>query len=131
MKIYNYNFIPFLGPSNAGKTALINGIIGLDILPTDLKECTKKGIIIRYCNNSYDEMKIYKANFIEEKILDKTYCYLNIGNTIGKGVKQVSEILKGLNYEYTDNEEDYFYYISTKIKLLDEMGLNDNIKNNI
>ena len=131
LKIYNYNFIPFLGPSNAGKTTLINGIIGLDILPTDLKECTKRGIIIRYCNNSYDEMKIYKANFIEEKILDKTYCYLNIGNTIGKGVKQVSEILKGLNYEYTDNEEDYFYYISTKIKLFDEMGLNDNIKNNI
>ena len=28
LKIYNVIFIPFLGPSNAGKSTIINGIIG-------------------------------------------------------------------------------------------------------
>ena len=44
LNIYDSIYIPFLGASNAGKTTIINGIIGRDILPTDLSECTKRGI---------------------------------------------------------------------------------------
>ena len=58
LKIYDVILIPFLGISNSGKTTIINGMLGDDILPTDLKECTKRGIIIRYYEG---EMNIKKA----------------------------------------------------------------------
>ena len=47
LRIYDVILIPFIGASNAGKTTIINGIIGKELLPTDLNECTKRGIIIR------------------------------------------------------------------------------------
>ena len=124
-------FIPFLGPSNAGKTTIINGIIGRNILPTDLKECTKRGILISYSDQEDDEISIYKSSFIEGKCFNKTYYYLDDGHIIGKGLNQVHSLLKGLNYEFTDKEEDCFYYIKTKIKLFDELGLNDSLKRQI
>ena len=57
LKIYNVIFIPFLGQSNVGKSIIINGIIGKEILPTYSKECTKRGIIIGYSNS--DEISKY------------------------------------------------------------------------
>ena len=131
IKISEQIFIPFLGPTNAGKTTIINGIIGRNILPTDLNECTKRAIIISYNDQEDDEISIYKSKFIEENCFDKTYYYLDIGYIIGKGISQVQDLLKGLNYEFTDKEEDFFYYIKTKIKLFDELGLNDSFKRKI
>ena len=46
LKISDIIFIPFLGNSNVGKTTILNGIIGKNILPTSLEECTKRGVII-------------------------------------------------------------------------------------
>ena len=127
----NYIFIPFLGPSNAGKTTIINGIIGRDILPTDLNECTKRGIIIRYSDEVEDDITISTSHFIQVKYLDKINYYFNEGLIIGKGLSQVKNTLKSLNYEFTDKEEDSFYYIKTKIKLFDEFGLSDSLKKKI
>ena len=121
-------FIPFLGASNSGKTTILNGIIGRNILPTHLNECTKRGIIIRYCNIGEEETTIRKVTFSEEKFLNKNNYFLNLGYIIGEGDKQVKEILNDLNYEYTDKEEDCFYYIRTKIKLFDEIGIDESIK---
>ena len=121
-------FIPFLGESNSGKSTIINGIIGKNILPTSLEECTKRGIIVRYCNIGEEETTIRKVNICKEKYLDKSDIYLQNGYIIGRGDKKVNEILKSLNYEYTDKEEDYFYYISTKIKFFDDLKLDDSLK---
>ena len=124
-------FIPILGLSNAGKTTILNGIIGRNILPTDLKECTKRGIIIRYEDLEDEEISIYKSNFIEGKYLDKPHYFFNEGYIIGKGIKQVNDLLKGLNYKFTEIEEDCFYYIKTKIKLFDELDISDSLKRKI
>ena len=121
-------FIPFLGPSNAGKTTILNGIIGKNILPTYLNECTKRGIIIRYSDKGQEEITISKSTFTEEENSDKTNYIFNEGYVIGQGLKEVTTILKGLNYEFTEKEEDCFYYIKTKIKLFDDLGLNDSLK---
>ena len=131
LRLSDQIFIPILGPSNAGKTTIINGLIGRNILPTDLKECTKRGILISYSDQEDDEISVYKSNFKEGKIIDKPYYYLEEGYKIGKGLKQVNDLLKGLNYEFTNIEEDCFYYIKTRIKLFDELGLNDSIKRQI
>jgi len=126
LNIYDVIFIPFFGVSNAGKSTIINGIIGRDLLPTDLKECTKRGIIIRY---SDEENVIKKAYFIEEDFSEKKYYFLRAyDNIIGRGDKQIINTLKGLNYKFNDKEEDSFYYIKTRIKLLDDLGLDKSLK---
>jgi hypothetical protein len=127
LKIYNSIFIPFLGEINSGKSTIINGIIGEDVLPTGLKECTKRGIIIAYTDK---EMNIRKANFRAKKIMNKTNYYFDVKNekVIGVGLNEVREVLKGLNYRFNEKEEDSFYFIKTKIKLFDELGLDDSLK---
>ena len=67
----NTSAIRFLmvGPHNSGKSTLLNNIIGYNknLLPTDLKECTKTGIIIKYAKkeerqNNMREIKTKKKN---------------------------------------------------------------------
>ena len=133
LKIYNVIFIPFLGPSNAGKSTIINGIIGKDILPTKLNECTKRGILIRYSNS--DDICIYKSDFIQKNDIFGKINYWFRSNLetdlIGKGEDVVKNTLNSLNCDYNDKEKDSFYYIKTRIKLFDDMGLNDSLKNMI
>ena len=133
LKIYNVIFIPFLGPSNAGKSTIINGLLGKDILPTKLNECTKRGILIKYSNS--DDICIYKSNFIEKKdIFGKINYYFHSKlsrDLIGKGEEAVKNTLNSLNCDYNEKEKDSFYYIKTRIKLIDDMGLNDSLKNMI
>ena len=126
LKTYDVIFIPFLGGSNAGKTTIINGIIGKDILPNDLNECTKRGIIIRYSDS--DTISLRKANFKSEQFLEKTNYFFEAGHVICKGEEKVKETLKGLNLGFNEKEEDSFYYIRTRIKLFDEMGLDKSLK---
>ena len=128
LKTYDVIFIPFIGSSNAGKTTIINGMIGKEILPTDLNECTKRGIIIRYSNENENDITIRKAIFREEKFLDSTSYYFEAKDVIGVGLKQVRETLQGLNYEFNKSEKDSFYYIRTKIKLFDDLGLSAHYK---
>ena len=49
-------------------------------------------------------------------------------NIIAKGITKVKQTLKGLNYKFTDNDGDSFYYISTKIKLFDDLRLDYSLK---
>ena len=126
LKIYDVILVPFFGASNAGKSTIINGIIGKDLLPCDLRECTKRGIIIRYHSG---KPVIKKANFLEETFSSKKYYYFQASeDIIGKGEFQIQQTLKGLNYKFNDNEEDSFYYIKTRIKLFDDLGLDKSLK---
>ena len=127
--VYNVIFIPFIGPVGCGKSSIINGIIGEEILETG-NNCTKKGIIIRYLNPKEYEMNIRKTNFKEKLFINKTNYYFEPEkNIIGRGLNQVKEILNALNYQNDEEkEEDSFYYVRTKIKLFDDLGLNDSIK---
>ena len=132
LKIYNVIILPFLGPSNAGKSTIINGIIGKDILPVYRNECTKRGIIIGYSKS--EEPLIHKASFVEQKdFLGKTNYYFNldVNNIIGKGEYQVKETLNSLNLDFNQKKEDSFYYVTTKIKLLDDLKLNESLKDMI
>ena len=129
LKTYDSIYIPFLGPSNAGKTTLIKGIIGKDILPININECTKRGIIINYCNN--DEIIIGKAKFNEEIVSGHLFYSFEKKNIIGRGIEQVKETLNGLNYQFSDKKEDFFYYITTRIKLFEDLGFDDDYKNMI
>ena len=126
LKIYDTILIPFLGPSNSGKSTIINSIIGKDILPSSLKECTKRGILIGYIDS--DNIYLHKADFKEEIFLGKTNYWFKVGNLICQGEEKVKQTLEGLNYDFNDKEEDSFYFLQTKIKLFDEMGIDESTK---
>ena len=128
LKIYNVIFIPFLGPSNAGKSTILNNIIGQEVLPTELNECTKRGIIIRYSEDYQKEINIRKAIFKESIFMGKAKYYFEADDIITQGLNNVKDTLRGLNYEFTDKQEDSFYYIRTKIKLFDDLGLDNHMK---
>jgi hypothetical protein len=130
LKTYNAIFIPFLGPINSGKSTIINGIIGKDLLPTGYNKCTKRGIIIGYDDVNDDDMVIFNINLEKKKYLnkDKYYFHKKIDSIIGKGLTQVRDTLIGLNNKFPSNEKDSFYYIKTRIKLYDELGLDKDQK---
>ena len=129
LKIYNVIFIPFIGEIGSGKSTIINGIIGEDVLPIGDNECTKRGIVIRYLGKNESEINIRKTYFKEEKLVEKTNYYIETEDyIIGKGLEQVRGILNDLNHNNIEKEEDSFYYIRTKIKLFDDFGLDDSLK---
>ena len=129
LKIYNVIFIPFIGENGSGKSTIINGIIGEEVLPTGDQECTKRGIIIRYFNKNENEINIRKTYFKEEQLIENLNYYIESEDyIIGKGLEQVKGILNDLNHNYNEKEEDSFYYIRAKIKLFDDLGLDDSIK---
>ena len=129
LKIYNVIFIPFIGEIKSGKSTIINAIIGEEVLPTGENECTKRGIVIRYLGKNESEINIRKTYFKEEQLIEKLNYYIESEDyIIGKGLEQVRGILKDLNCNYNEKEEDSFYYIRTKIKLFDDLGLDDSIK---
>ena len=55
-------FIPLLGTVNSGKSTILNGLIGYNILPAKKKECTKKGILISSYKSSLNYIKINSLN---------------------------------------------------------------------
>ena len=52
-------------------------------------------------------------------------------NRVGKGKEEVVQTLQGLNYEFNSNESDSFYHVRTNIKLFDDIGLDNTLKNMI
>ena len=129
LTIYDDILITFLGGVKAGKTTIINGIIGKDILPNISDEYANRGIIIGYSDT--DVISLKKANLVSEQILDKRYYFFEANNIICKGEKNIEVFLKNLNSHFNEVEEMPFYYIRTKIKLFDEMGLDKSLKKKI
>ncbi len=127
LKYKEFILIPFIGPTNAGKSTIINGIIGEEILPTNLRECTKRGILIRYAKEDENDITIRKAFLTKGRFSDKI-SYIKEGDPIGKGIDNVRQTLKSLNYGFNQNEKDSFYCIGTKIKLFDDLQLSDHYK---
>ena len=83
-------FVPLIGVYNSGKSTILNGIIGYDLLPTNQGECTKKGILIKHWD--YDVPIIRKAKFIVENAGNENdICYFQVKNEI---IVKVMKMLK-------------------------------------
>ena len=80
---------------------------------------TKKGVLI--VNWEYDYPIIRKAKFIKEDSGDKNdICYFEFNNDVlAVGDKDVKKILNGINGNFIEKEEHFFYIINVKIKGLD------------
>lgn len=145
IKLYNLGidnniFIPFLGPKNVGKSTIINGIIGEEILSTN----TRKAFIISYLDDNKDEITISKSKLKARISGDKVKYYFDFKDDyiIAKGFENVRETIRGLNYEISSQRynnssqssfkpEEAFYHIKIKIKLFDDLNFDDNLKKKI
>ena len=119
-------YIPLLGLSNAGKSTILNGLIGFNILPAKKTECTKKGILIRYWENDYPVIR--KTRFINN---NNKYYFESEKDIIAKNIEDIQNILCGLNGKFIENEEDFFYEIDINIKFVKDSDLEDSLKERI
>ena len=123
-------YIPMLGLSNAGKSTILNGIVGCKILPTEKNECTKKGLLIKHWNKEYPVIR--KTRFIKEKLGDEEIYYFESSEKfITKGLQNIHHVLEGTNGEFTQNEENFFYEININIKFINDLKIDDNLKEKI
>ena len=123
-------YIPMLGLSNAGKSTILNGIVGCKILPTEKNECTKKGILIKHWNKEYPVIR--KTKFKKEKLGDEDIYYFESNEKfITKGLENIHHVLEGTNGEFTQNEENFFYEIYINIKFINDLKIDDNLKEKI
>lgn len=131
LKTSKFFYIPLLGLSNAGKSTILNDLIGYDLLPVKEGQCTKKGILINHWD--YDYPIIRKARFVIEKNDNKNdICYCEFNNDVlAEGDKNVRKILAGINGNFIEKEEDFFYIINVKIKYLDNFETSQYLKEKI
>ena len=123
-------YIPLLGVSNAGKSTILNGIIGNRILPAQKNECTKKGILIKHWDKEYPVIR--KTRFkMEEMGSDKIYFFEPDEDIIAKGIKKIHRVLEGTNGEFSQKEEDFFYEIDINIKFVNDLKLDASLKEKI
>lgn len=116
-------YIPFIGISSAGKSTTLNCLIGFHLFPESDKECTTRGIIIKYGK----EVELYEVKVQTEK----NFYVFEEDKLISRNIKNVQNYLKCLNYQYGKDESKYFYLIKTPIKLFDDYKFNDELKEKI
>ena len=117
-------YIPFIGGSSAGKSTILNSLIGYNLFPESQSECTTRGIIIKYGK----EVEIYEVKLDNE---NDFYTFEEGDKYVSKTVKKVQEYLKCLNFQYGKDESKYFYIVKTPIKFFDDYKFDEELKKNI
>ena len=122
-------YIPFIGPSNAGKSTILNCLIGNKLFEESDSECTRRGIIIEYG----EEVELYEVKVIKIEVKTKQnyYYVFEKDRLISRTVDKVKEYLKCLNFQYGEDESKYFYIIKTPIKFFDDYEFSEELKRSI
>jgi len=116
-------YIPFIGVSSAGKSTILNCIVGYKLFPEAQDECTTRGIIIEYS----DKVELYETQIDSER----NYYVFSPKTKVADGVKNVRDYLKSLNYKYSKDESKHFYIVKTTMKGFDDFGFSDELKKRI
>ncbi len=116
-------YIPFIGNSSAGKSTILNCILGFRLFPESDNECTTRGIIIKYGKDI--ELYEIKVDTV------KNFYVFEEDRLVSKGIKNVQSYLNCLNYQYGKDESKYFYLIKTPIKLFDDYEFDEDLKEKI
>ena len=121
------------GTYNAGKSSTLNSLIGKDLLQVSNGQCTAQPILIRYSNNEIPE--IYRAEFKSVKDYDRFthYAFIEKGKALAKGDEAVRDFINSQNSFVNNGNDrtDDFFILRTPIKILDELELSEEIKNNV
>ena len=127
--IYNKRriYIPFIGISSAGKSTILNCIVGHYIFPESKVECTTRGIIVKH---SFDgKTELYETD-IDPSCDYYVFKERNL-KPICVGDTKIVYYLRSLNNVYSNNQKKHFFILKTPIKLFDILGLSNDIKERI
>ena len=118
--------ISLIGNISVGKSTVLNCIIGENILPTKEKECTYRGVILRYKDD--DEFKLYKTKLISKgKGKDEYYFFEENKNPYCKGINNIKDFLTNKNNDTNIVDEDAYILITGRLKIFDFLKLDENI----
>lgn len=118
----NSSSIRFLlvGPHNAGKSTLLNEIIGYNrsLLESANEECTKISVIVKYAQK-IENPKLFAADFHTNNL---GYNYFEKNCLLAEGDDNIREKIKELNKINAKKQNDLqFYVLSTPIEIFDRI----------
>ena len=118
--------IAFIGNISVGKSTVLNSIIGKNILPTSLTECTYRGVILKH--KEIDEFYLYRTRLITRgsgsdeyyyfEPEDKPYCH---------GIDNVKSYLKNKNNDKNIGDQDAYIIITGRLKIFDFIELDNDL----
>ena len=118
--------IAFIGNISVGKSTVLNAIIGEDILPTNDKECTYRGIIIRHSPG--DIFKIYKTKMeTRGKGSDEYYYFVEDIKPYRIGIENIKSYLNVKNNDKIIEDKDAYLIIKGNLKIFDFIELDKDI----
>ena len=116
-------YIPFIGASSAGKSTILNDIVGYPIFPESGFECTTRGIILQYSFDGSTELYNCKS----KKELD--FYSFEPDYLVSKGITEVYNYIYNLNSQYSRDEQKCFFILKTPIKFFEKFD--DDLKKHI
>ena len=118
--------IAFIGNISVGKSSVINSIIGTDILPTNDKECTYRGILIRHKEG--ERFKLYKTRLEKKgKGNDEYYYFIDEKNPYRQSIEEIQSYLSIKNNDKEIADKDAFLVITGHLKIFDFIKLDKEI----
>ena len=122
-------FIPLIGVSSAGKSTILNDIVGYTMFPESSEECTTRGIIIQH---SFDgTSKLFEVN-IESSIQNNYYIFKENTNLAPiEGKDKIYSFFESINEEFSNKEEKSFFILKTPIRFLDDFKISEDLKRRI
>ena len=122
--------VAFIGNMSVGKSTVLNSIIGEDILPTSQKECTYRGVILKYNNSNV--FKLYKTSLIKKgEGLDEYYIFKPDKKPVCEGKEQIKSYLKNKNNDKKIEDKDAYIIITGKLRIFDFINVSQKLVNRI
>ena len=123
-------YIPVIGASDSGKSSFINDLIQKDILTCKTSGYTRRGIIIKYIIDK-DKTSLYSLKFKSIKCFNQEYYYYAKNKLLSENIEDIKEIIDITNESFPKKEDDCFFLLETNIQALDDLDINQEIKNSI
>ena len=123
--------ISFIGNISAGKSTIINSIIGEELLPVKDGECTYRAVIIKH--RDINNFKLYKAklNIVGKETSGEYYNFKEEDNPYCVGIEQIRTFLNNKNNDKKIDDNDAYIVIHGKLKIFDFIKLDNKYLNKI
>lgn len=123
--------LSFIGNISAGKSTIINSIIGEEILPSKDGECTYRAVIIKHRN--INNFKLYKAklNIIGKETSSEYYNFKEEDNPYCEGIEKIKTFLNNKNNDKKIDNNDAYIVIHGRLKIFDFIKLDNKYLNKI
>ena len=123
--------ISFIGNISAGKSTIINSIVGQEILPSKDGECTYRAVIIKHRN--IKNFKLYKAKLeiVGKETSSEYYNFKEEDYPYCEGIEQIRSFLNNKNNDKKIDNNDAYIVIHGRLKIFDFIKLDNKYLNKV